>query len=153
MAKTTTCPVPQNSNTGFATIVNGTGALSGESGTAVTGLLTAFTAGSNDSILESLIVSSSDTSARTVQFYINDGTNSYLIGSISIPAGAGITSGTTANVDLLGGGTSGIIVGLQSDPSGKPCILVKTGHTIKCGVAVAVTAAKTVQVIAMGADY
>lgn len=151
MAKTTTCPITQNIKNAFATLVNATGAVSGESGTSVTNLVTVYTAGSNDAVVKSLVVTSSDSSARTLNIYINNGTYDYLLAAITIPAtSGGASGGTTVNVDILG---SQYFLGLPFDQSGKPVLPLQTGYVLKAGVQVAVTAAKTVTVSAIVEEY
>lgn len=151
MAKTTTCPITQNIKNSFAALVNATGAVSGESGTSVTNLVTIYTAGSNDAVVKSLLVTSSDGTARTLNLYINNGTADFLIGAVTIPANSGAaTGGTTANIDYLG---SQYINGLPFDQSGKPVIPLQATYILKAGVQVAVSSAKTITISAIVEEY
>ena len=151
--KTNTCPIPQNVNNGSAIIQNSTGACGTAcgTGTAPSNVLTCFTAGSNDSILDQLTVCTDEASTiRVLSFWLYDGSSVYtFIGAISIPLTSGIT-GAIPVVDVLG---SAIFLGLCYDAGGRPIMKVKAGYSIVVGSQVAVTSGKTLHVKASGADY
>ena len=150
MAKTTTLPVTQNIKFTGAKIVNATGAVSGESGTAVTGLVDLYTAPADDAVVKSVMATSSDTSSKILQLYVYDGSVSWLIGMITIAAGTGITSGTTVNADVL---NNQYLIGLPLDSAGRPVLPMQSGHILRVGVTAAVTAAKTIGVVAFVESY
>jgi hypothetical protein len=116
-----------------------------------TTLKTLVTAGSNGSIIESLMVTNTDsTVAYTYQVFANDGATSHLLGSANIPVSAGNVPATNAAVDIL---RSGNLPGLPVDANGNFVIYLPSGWTLKVAVTVTVTAAKVIDSTAMGADY
>lgn len=150
MAKTTTLPVTQNIQMSFATLVTGSGIISGESGTSVSGLVSVYTAPADDAIVKSIMIASSDTSARVVGLYVRSGSADYVIGHVNVPIGAGITSGTTANIDYL---TSPYVTGFPLDSSGKPVLPLQSGSILKAGAVTAVTNGKTITITAIAESY
>lgn len=151
MAKTTTCPITQSIQNAAIQIANATGASGTGFTTSPSNTTLLLTAGSEGSVLKSLIVSSDDTSARLVTFYVStdSGTTKYWVCSVSIPATAGQT-GAIANVDILG---SSLVLGLPLDQSGKPVYPMAAAARMYVGVQVAVTAGKFVNVMAVAEDY
>ena len=116
-------------------------------GTTITTLLTA---GSNGSVVESLNVTNTDSGvAYTLQFYLNDGTTNHLLGSVNVPLSSGNTTAAPA-VDIL---RQGLIPGVVLDANGNYVLNIPSGYALKVAVTVAVTAAKVVDVVAMGSDY
>lgn len=118
-----------------------------------TAQVTLVTAGANGSKVEMLNVASTDTSARVVQLFINDGSTSYLLCTVNIPANAGNTSGTVS-VDLLNikNNTTGCIA-LPYDTCGNQYLYVKNGYTLKVASLTTVTTAKALNFLAMGGDF
>lgn len=106
-----------------------------------TNLKTIYTAGANGGRIDGISVCSNDTSAVNLAFYINDGASDLYIGNVSVPIGSGYT--TVAKVDAL----------LSLKPSSQGFIQLKAGFILKCNAVVAVTAAKTVTVVAIGGDF
>jgi len=152
MAKTTTLPITQTLQSAFGTLLNADSFTAANGGTAPTNTKLLCTAGADGSILKSLILSSDDTSARVVQFWISTdaGTTKYLLGSINVAANAG-TNGSNANVDFLG---SSIIIGMCTDASGKYVIPLAANARVYYGVTTAViTAGRTVYVSATLEDF
>lgn len=146
------CPMTQNFNIAKAALVNSNSFIAAVGGTAPTNTVLFFTAGTNGSILRSLIASSDDTSARTVSIYASpdNGTTNYLIANLNIAAGAGLTSGTTANVDLLNGI---VLIGLPTDQGGNHIIALPSGWKLYIGVTIAaVTATRTLHIFGIGED-
>jgi hypothetical protein len=108
-----------------------------------------FTAGSNDSDVKGILVSSNDTAAINLQLYIARGGTDYLIGTVNIPISAGV-GGTVPAVDLL---NSAFLPGLPVDNVGKRYIPLKTGDVLKVAATVTMTAAKTCTINVFGYDY
>ncbi len=114
-----------------------------------TALKTLFTAGSNDSVVKAINVQSTDTAAKIVNLYVNDGSTDYMIGATSIPLNSGNT-GSAATIDLLGGT---LMPSLPYDANGKRVLPLPAGYILKVSVQTAVTAAKEIAVICMAEDY
>ena len=114
-----------------------------------TGEQTLFTAGADGSILRTIIASSDDTADMDVVLSINDGATSYIIGVVEVPLG----SGTTADLPSVNLLNNTAIPSLQLDNQGNYFLPMKAGYTIEANVLVAVTAAKKIQLTAIGEDY
>lgn len=106
---------------------------------------TLFTAGSNGSLITDVNIASDDTSARDVDLFINDGSTDFTFGTIPVAIGAG----TTAASNAVNGFDATKVPGLAVDGS----LFLPTGYFLKGAMKVAVTAAKTVTVLAIGGDY
>lgn len=106
-----------------------------------TGLKSIYTAGANGGRIDGISICSNDTAAVNLAFYINDGASDLYIGNVNVPIGSGYT--TVVKVDGL--------VNLR--PYYQNFIALKAGYILKCNAVVAVTAAKTVTVVALGGDY
>lgn len=139
MAKQTSLFLHTGVNAAAITFVNADG----------TTAKTVFTAGSNDSDLKMLSITSNDTASVNMQVEYFDGSTAYLIGTVRAVTLTG-TDGAANAVDLL---NSTALPFLPVDDAGKRYIPVKTGHTIKVAPVATVTAAKTVTVVAIGYDY
>ena len=105
---------------------------------------TVYAAGGNGSKITSLIAVSSDTSARDVQISITNGGTSYPIGTVSVAAGAGNSSGTN-NINMLNGTN---IQGLPVDSDGNPYIHLISGDTLTVSALTTVTSGKLITVTA-----
>jgi hypothetical protein len=114
-----------------------------------TALKTLFTAGSNDAIVKSINVQSTDTAARVVQLTVNDGSTDFLIGAVNIPLRSG-DNGTAATIDLLGGT---LMPSLPYDANGKRVLLLPAGYILKVNSQATVTADKVITFICMAEDY
>lgn len=139
MAKSQNLNFTQNIKTPGVTLNNATG----------TSLVTLFTAGSNDSVLKSMVASTNDTTAVNLIVVINDGTNDRYLGTVNLPISSGRT-GAIASVDVLG---SSLIPGLPRDAAGRPVIQLQTGYSVKVGVLTAITSGKIVDVLGGAEDY
>lgn len=112
---------------------------------------TLYTASANDAIVKAINVSSTDSAARIMSLWLTDGaTNTMIqIGAINIPANAGVGSGTTAAIDLLGGT---LLPSLPFDSNGKRIVPLKAGAKLLISVP-AVTASTYISVSAMIEEY
>ena len=81
-------------------------------------------AGLNDTIIDSIIISSTDTDAQNVHLIVNDGTNDNIIDTVPVPAGSG-TDGVHAGVDGLANAA------LPLNTQGKKVLFLKAGCTLK----------------------
>ena len=117
--------------------------------TETTTLVTLFTAGTNDSVVKAINVQSTDTAARVVQLWVNDGTTDFLIGAVNTPLRAG-DNGTAATIDLLGGT---LMPSLPYDSNGKRVLPLPAGYILKVNSQATVTAAKQITFVCMAEDY
>lgn len=110
---------------------------------------TVVSAGSNGSKIDSLMVSSTDTSDRDIQIFLTSSSTNYLLATVKVPLGSG-NADTIAAVDVL---HSGMIPGLPLDANGNRCLTLAAGWSITAAMVATVTTAKTVTVLAMGSDF
>lgn len=110
---------------------------------------TVFTAGSNDSDLKIMSLTSNDTASVNMQVFYKTGGTAYLMGTVRAVTLSG-TDGAANAIDLL---NSTALPFLAVDDAGKRYIPVKTGDVIQVAPVAAVTAAKTVTIVALGYDY
>jgi hypothetical protein len=114
-----------------------------------TSLKTLFTAGTDDAVVKAINVQSTDTAARVVQLWVNDGTTDFLIGSVNIPLRSG-DNGTAASIDLLGGT---LMPSLPYDANGKRVLPLPSGYILKVNSQATVTSAKEITFVCMAEDY
>jgi hypothetical protein len=76
----------------------------------------------------------------------------YYIGAYTLPVNSG-TSGSVANVDMLNGGPSSLIVGLPRDNDGQKYLFLVSGDTLRMTFATALTAGKRIDVNCISADF
>jgi hypothetical protein len=105
--------------------------------TVATGATTGGAAGSR---IDSIMVSTDDTAAVNLAFYLTIGGTDYYIGNVNVPIGSGYT--TVARVDAIT--TLAPILGY---------LLVPNGAVLKCNCVATMTAAKTTTIVPMGGDY
>lgn len=103
-------------------------------------LKTVATAGANGSKVSSLILSSSDTSARDVQWGVSRSGTFNPVATVTIPITAGQVSGTPP-VDLF---SSTNAPGLPVDNDGQPYILMESGDTLDIKALTTVTSTKLI---------
>lgn len=117
-----------------------------------TGKKTVYTGGTNGSKVENIQVTNTDSGvAYTLQFFMTISATDYLIGSVNIPLSAGNTSAAPTVNALNYANNWG--VALNTDSNGNNYLYVANGTTLKAAVTVAVTAAKTVTILAQGDDF
>jgi len=102
---------------------------------------TVYTAGTNGSRVDGLVVSTSDTAAVNLAFWINDTTTDYYIGVVTVPIGSGYT--TVVRVDALA----------TLAPPGFKALVLKAGYLLKCNCVATMSAAVTTTVVAIGGDF
>lgn len=114
------------------------------------GLKTIATGGTNGSKVNAIVVSSSDTAARDVSWGITNTSIFYVMGTVTIPITAGQIAATPA-VNLLDITKT---PGLPIDADGNPYILLaSSSDTLQIKALTTVTAAKEIDVSAVGADF
>jgi hypothetical protein len=105
--------------------------------------VTAVTASTSfGSQVKNLQATSNDTSAHDIAVFKNVGGTNYLIGTVAVPASAGFSS-TVPAVNLLQA-----LPGLPVDSNNNPYISLAATDLIEVGALVAITAAKTLTVVA-----
>lgn len=111
---------------------------------------TIATAGANGTKIESLFVTSTDSSsARDVQFVITISLTNYIIGTVSIPINSGNTNALPA-ISIL---NNSQLAGLATDANGNKYLYLKNGATLGASALTTVTAAKVISLVASGGDY
>jgi hypothetical protein len=101
---------------------------------------TVYTAGSNGARIDSIMVSTDDTTAVNLAFFVSISGTDYYIGNVNVPIGSGYT--TVARVDAIS--TLAPILGYLTLPA---------SALLKCNCVATMTAAKTTTVAPMGGDY
>jgi hypothetical protein len=114
-----------------------------------TSLVTLFTAGANDTTVKAINVQSTDTVARVLQLWVNDGTTDFLLGAVTIPLNSGNT-GAVAAIDLLGGT---LLPSLPYDANGKRILPLPAGYILKVNSQVTVSATREITVVCMAEDF
>lgn len=105
--------------------------------------LQTFLAGSTDGLrIKSLIATNGDSTARVLQIVKTVSAVDYILGEVSVPAGAG-TDGATPAVNLL---NSTMMPGLQNDGIQR-FLEVANGTTLKIKSKTAITAPNEVHVV------
>jgi hypothetical protein len=135
MPANTTPIFPLTVQTSAATIVNADG----------TGEKTLVTAGANGTRIDAVSITSTDTAAVTLTVLVHDGTTSYAVGEIAVPAGSGTNGSAPAIKGLSADGLPWL------DASGS--LFLKTGWSLRVAAKAAVTSAKTVTLVAFSGDY
>lgn len=110
---------------------------------------TLYTAGADDAVVKSLVVSTNDSTAVNLVVSINNGTSDFVLGTVNIPINSGYT-GAIASVDILG---STLLPGLPRDINNRPVIQLQAGYVLKVGCLATMTAAKVCNVIAQVEEY
>jgi hypothetical protein len=139
MAKSQALNVTQNIKTPGVSFVNADGVAN----------KTIVTAGVNDSVVKSIMVTSSDTAVVNLKVSVSDGVTSRIIGVVAVAIASG-TNGAAASVDLLNAAS---LPGLPLDQNGKRILPLQAGYLVQVAPLVAVTAAKNVDVVAVVEDY
>jgi hypothetical protein len=139
MAVTSTPIYPQAIVNAAAQIVNATGSA----------LVTLVTGGTNGTKIESLNVSSTDTSARDIQLWMTISAVNYLLGTVSIPANAGNVN-NIVSVDIL---RNIQIPSLAYDNNGNKYLYVASGAVLSIAALTTVTSAKAIAALAQGGNF
>lgn len=116
-------------------------------------LKTILTAGTNGTLIDSIVVSSDDTSARDMQFWTTTGGVDYLLFTMSIPANSGFTSSVSilSVLDNTRTGSSTAPLGWYLlDSNGNKLFRLAAGEILKAKMLTSVTAAKTIYIRASG---
>lgn len=138
MPKTYTCPFTQSVNAQVPQV------FANADGNTVK---TIFTAGADDSRVYSVLLNSTDSSDRTLQIYISDGTTNFELRRITVTANAGI-SVTVPIISALSG------LDLPFDSVGNRYLPVRRNFQLRANIiGTAVTAGQQIEVITIGEDF
>lgn len=105
---------------------------------------TVYTAGANGSKVSSLIAASTDPAAHDVQISITNGGTAFPLGTISVAAGAGNSSGVTS-ANML---DPTRLVGLAYDSDGNPFIHLVSGDSLTVSALSTVNSGKVITIVA-----
>lgn len=148
MAVTATPIFPQAVVTSQAVLVNSTGAFTFAVGNTTTNLVSVVAGGTNGTIIEGISITTTDTSANTVWFVLNDGSKNTIL-TVALVA---LTSGTTGSLACFDLFRSINVPGLPYDVNGNRVLYIPNGTTLYAGTTAAVTAAKQVSIVASGGN-
>lgn len=112
-------------------------------------LKTLVTGATNGTKIESINVTSTDTTTRDIAIWMTISAVSYLLGTVNIPITAGNTN-AIPSVDIL---RSLQIPSLAFDAYGNKYLYVPSGATLQVSSLSTVTAAKALQFYAQGGDF
>lgn len=159
MAKSTSPPFTQSISTAVATLNTANGAIQANAGTSPNNTVLFITGSSEGTIVKSISVSSNDTSARTVAFYISkdSGTTKYLLGTFIIPITAGLP-GNVLNIAPLRAlispsSTTPMLVSLPMDQVGDNILMLAPGVQIYVGCTTTITASKNIYFVAQMEEF
>jgi len=114
-----------------------------------TALKTILTAGSGGSRVESMSIVTDEAGANDVMLYVHDGSLDHPVGHIDVPA----LSGTDGTVNAVSGLNSTNLSWLLIDAGGNRFINIPSGHSLKAGMRVTVTATETVNMVVFASNY
>lgn len=117
---------------------------------------TLVTGGVDGTKVEMINIASTDTAARDVQFFLNDGTTDYLMLTLAIPANSGNTNALVAQGFLSSSLTAAPYLPWFSFPldnNGNRYIYIANGFSLKVAALTAVTAAKAIHFVAQAGDF
>lgn len=151
--KTTTLPLTQNHRNVAATLINGDSFTATNPGTSPTNTKLLMTAGSDGSILKSLIASTDATAAaQTFGLWIStdSGTTKHLIAVTNVPLNSGYT-GAVLNIDIL---SNAFTIGLTYDQTGRSILPLQANAQVYVGcLLTAVAANKTIWITGVVEDF
>lgn len=129
------------------TIKNGAVQIVNADGTT---LKTLYTAGSNGSTINSIMVTSTDTTNHDIHLYINNGSTDFLIGTYQILANAGNTN-AIVSVDILKHAQN---LAYAFDAMGNKTINLQANYVLKVGLRTSsVTSAKALSFVCYAGDF
>lgn len=110
---------------------------------------TLVTGATNGTKIEAITVASTDTSARDVQLVMTISSVVYVLATVAIPINSGNTNAIPA-VDIL---RNTQWPGLSYDSNGNKILYVASGSVLGVKALTTVTAAKELDILAIGGDY
>jgi hypothetical protein len=115
-----------------------------------TTLKTLFTAGADGSSLENIIVTSTDTASKDLQFVITVSAVDYTLGTLTVPANSGFTAAVAV---LSVFKHANFISALTIDTNNNTILRLPAGAILKVKALATLTAAKEISVICQGGDF
>lgn len=100
-----------------------------------------YTAGANGGRIDAILVSTNDSAAVNLAFYLNDGVTDFYIGVVAIPSGSGYT--TIVRMDALP----------LLAPTNIKALVLKNGYILKAACLATMTAAKVTDLVVIGGDF
>ena len=151
MAKTTTLPLTQNHRNIVASLTSADSFTAANPGTAPTNTKLLMTAGSDGSILKSLVVATDATSpVFALWMSLDSGTTKYLVATTAITTNGGYT-GAVLNSDVL---ANAFTIGLTYDQTGRAILPLQANAQLYIGMySAAVTTSKTVWITGVVEDF
>lgn len=141
MATTPTPIFPQTITNAAVAIVNSDG----------TNKKTVYTGATNGSKIESISITSTDTTARVLNVYITVSGTDYQVGTINVPITAGTDAAATASVSMLE--NTVMMPWIRKDSSGRPYIYLASGSVLKVASQTTLTSNKEIDLVAQIGDY
>ena len=120
-----------------------------------TNIKTVLTGGTNGTKIEWLNIASTDTAAKDIQFSLSDGTTTFLISTLSIPATAGFVN-SVLPISLLASATASPYLPyfqFPLDVNGNRYVYLANGWSLRANFTSAITAAKTATVVLSVGDF
>jgi hypothetical protein len=117
---------------------------------------TLVTGATNGTKIEMINIASTDTAAKDVQFWMNNGSVDLLVATIAVPANSGNTNALAVQGLLSSNNTTAPFLPwfqFPLDNNGNRYLMVSSGYTLKAAVLVAVTAAKEIDILCQGGDF
>lgn len=105
-----------------------------------------WTGGSSGSKVFSPVLATDETAVRVIQFGLYDGSSFFLLGSVSVPIGAG--TGGVAPMNAFAN-----IPNLPIDNDGNRFIYVPSGYKLQMKAEATLTSGKTLYATAIGSDF
>jgi hypothetical protein len=115
-----------------------------------TTLKTIFTAGSNGSKVESIMLAGTDSANKDVQIYLTRSATDYLIGTTQLLANAGFTNAIAPKNFM---NDNNVLATFNTDNNGNRVLHLMNGDVLKAKVLSSVTASKEISIIVQGFDY
>jgi hypothetical protein len=113
-------------------------------------LKTIITPGANGARVDSLLVSSTDTSARDLQLVVTKGGVDYILGTLSVPANTGNTN-ALAMLNALAHANIGPF--LSNDLNGNKILMLESGSVLKARTLTTVTSTRFINLFASYGDF
>lgn len=114
-----------------------------------TSLKTLVTADADGTRIDNILITSTDTAARDLQFVVTISAVDYVVGTLSVPANSGFTN-AVVTLNVLGNAQ---FAALSTDVNGNKVLFLGTGAVLKVKSLTTVTAAKVISIIAQCGDY
>ena len=115
-----------------------------------------ITAGANGTKIDHLCITSTDTTARDLKFYISNGTTDFLIGTVPVIVNAGSTNAINPvypTVNVMNGSTYFPYLMWPVDVSGNRAFYLQAGWSLKVQLPAAITSAKVIHITGFAGDF